>query len=502
MLSKLKSKNYFQDESGNVAIMFAVTLTSLLLCTGAALDLTDLNSRKLTLQSATDAAVLAAAVSGETNLKDLEVVAKTIFKENFTLKKSESVKDFKLSLSDENELNLTTRIEKPTILMGIAGIDVIDAEVEATTFLMSKTPLDIALVLDRTGSMAGPNIKGLINASRGFINEMTASGRDVRIAVVPFSDYVNIGVNGLSSSLLDIPGSALAGSDVVCTMETTATNTCPTTSSPTTSTTPDPWGIYGAGYQGYSGYSYSGYSAYSGFSDSTLTWYDVSSSSTGAFCTISSDPQENSGSQVEECTPSSVDENWFGCVGSRAAPFNKVVGAGGEKFPLMYNRTCGEPLVQLTDDLVKARMSIDRLTASGSTYIPAGLQWGWRALDPTGPFKSNLNSNSNSKGPRQKLLILMTDGENTRSQDGALHTGTDIADANALSAELCEEIKASDIQIATVSYSNGSNGGGNMAILRRCASSASLFYEARNAQALQKAFKGATEQSSSTRLIR
>jgi len=498
MLSKLKNKHYFQDESGNVAIMFAVTLTSLLLCTGAALDLTDLNNRKFTLQSATDAAVLAAAASGETNLKDLEVVAKTIFEENFILKKGESVKDFKLSLLDENELNLTTRIEKPTILMGIAGIDVIAAEVEAATFLTSTMPLDIALVLDRTGSMAGPNIKGLINASRGFINELTASGRDVRIAVVPFSDYVNIGVNGLSLSLLDIPGSTLVGADVICTMEKTATNTCSTTSSPTTSTTPDPWGIYGAGYEGYSGYSYSGYSAYSGFSASTLTWYDVSSSSTGAFCTISSDPQESSGSQVEECTPTSVDENWFGCVGSRVAPFNKVVGAAGEKFPLMYNRTCGEPLVQLTDDLVKARMSIDRLTASGSTYIPAGLQWGWRALDPTGPFKSN----TNSKGPRQKLLILMTDGENTRSQDAALHTGTDIAAANALSAELCEEIKASNVQIATVSYSNGSSGGGNMAILRRCASSASLFYEARNAQALQKAFKGATEQSSSTRLIR
>ena len=152
-------------------------------------------------------------------------------------------------------------------------------------------------------------------------------------------------------------------------------------------------------------------------------------------------------------------------------------------------------MVPLTDNLVNARMSIDGLTASGSTYIPAGLQWGWRALDASVPFSSQASDE------RNKLLILMTDGQNTKSQDGTLHTAFDRQAANALTLDLCDQIKRSDIKVATVSYSRG-GGGADTGMLETCASSENLFYNARNAASLRTAFESAINQANNIRLIR
>jgi len=63
---------------------------------------------------------------------------------------------------------------------------------------------------------------------------------------------------------------------------------------------------------------------------------------------LSSDPQEDSGSSVEECTPLNTADNWFGCVGSRAAPDNAMAGYDSKKFPPIFDRTCGQPIMELT----------------------------------------------------------------------------------------------------------------------------------------------------------
>ncbi len=497
MFTKIKKRNFVSDESGNVAIMFAVSLMAMLAASGLALDVTDMHNRKSTLQSASDAAVLAAAVSDETNIQRLKKIAETAFESNFVLEADESIKEFDLNLSEDEELSLNVQLEKPTLMMGIAGFDAVDVKVQSATLLANSTPLDIAFVLDRTGSMAGQNMSGLINASRELITDLDASERDIRIAVIPFSDYVNVGANGIALSLLDFPATATSGSDVMCTMADASSSGCTSGTSSggtsgTTTTTSGSCTTTGGG----TCTVVTTTSSTSGSSTTTMTWTDVSTSSTGAFCTISSDPQESSGSLIEECTPVVPTENWFGCVGSREAPYNLTAGFEGQKFPPVYDRTCGEPMVPLTDDLITARVSIDDLTASGSTYIPAGLQWGWRALDPSVPFDSQQTSD------RNKLLILMTDGQNTRSQDGILHTGFDFNAADVLTADLCESIKRNDIQIATVSYSNGGSGAANTAMLESCASSKGLFYEARNAISLRRAFESAINQANNIRLTR
>jgi hypothetical protein len=218
--------------------------------------------------------------------------------------------------------------------------------------------------------------------------------------------------------------------------------------------------------------------------------------SSGTFCPINIDPQESSGNRVEECTPQMTGENWFGCVGSRVSPFSMEAIYNGQKIPPVFDRTCGQPLTELTSNLNGVKSDISDLTASGSTYIPAGLQWGWRTLDATAPFENASGSD------RKKLLILMTDGENTRSQVGISHNGNDAAAANALTDSLCKAIKSSEIEIATISYSNNPGTSTSSTMLSGCASSADMYFDASNAKGLRDAFSNATNQVNEVRLIR
>jgi len=168
----------------------------------------------------------------------------------------------------------------------------------------------------------------------------------------------------------------------------------------------------------------------------------------------------------------------------------------GEKIPPIFDRTCGQPIMELTDQLDDVRLHISTITASGLTYIPSGLQWGWRTLSSQAPLEPK-----NTKD-RKKLLILMTDGQNTRSQEGATHTGNDYAAADRFTLELCDAIKGSEIELATVAYSNGGGNSADSGLLSSCASSGELHFSANDPKALLDAFSAAADQSGDMRLIR
>jgi len=95
----------------------------------------------------------------------------------------------------------------------------------------------------------------------------------------------------------------------------------------------------------------------------------------------------------------------------------------------------------------------------------------------------------------------MTDGDNTRSQSGTTHDGSDTAAANALTLDICNQIKATGVQIATVSYFQGGGKKSNDAVLQKCASSPDLYFKAQNATKLRKAFEAAFESIRDVRLV-
>ena len=149
------------------------------------------------------------------------------------------------------------------------------------------------------------------------------------------------------------------------------------------------------------------------------------------------------------------------------------------------NYSCNSPLLRLTANQTDIRAKLDQFVATGDTYIPSGLLWGWRTLSPTGPFADGAPMMGANRA--RKILVLMTDGANTRSANAPLHEGWDNVAADNLTKTMCTTIKAAGIEIFTVAFEVLD--ANIKTILRDCASTEPFFFDAQNATQLASAFK-------------
>jgi len=520
---KSKLKMFVDDTNANFAIPMAVGIGVILLGIGAAFDITDAVNIRSKLASSTDNAVLTAAVSDKKTPKELQALARTSFDANYDYKPGHTLKSFKLTKPSDNRIRVETILTYQPVFAKLFGLDTRDIRVSADSTLPEVSRLDVALVLDRTGSMAGRNMTNLKTAAKGFLNDLEDSDADVRVSVIPFAHYVNIGLSYADEDWLDLPGNNSNGSDAECSMEDSSTSTCFNPNSPpqncqtgttsqttddgttrrttTTTTTDNGDGTCTVSTrveevsQGASSVSTSTVTTSGASARVSTNWANVSQTTTGNYCTYSSDPSESSGSLIEECSVRNIVGDWYGCVGSRTGNNNIEVSYNRKKIPPAMELTCGQAIKSLSSDMKAAEDVVTSLTASGATYIPAGLMWGWRSLTPSAPLEIEAD------GERSKLIILMTDGQNTVSQSGLFHTGTDYKKANKLTESLCNKIKESGTKIATLSYSSGSRDSTTTKLLEQCASTGELYFEPRNAQTLKEAFEDAINSTTNIRLV-
>ena len=164
-----------------------------------------------------------------------------------------------------------------------------------------------------------------------------------------------------------------------------------------------------------------------------------------------------------------------------------------------------KPLLPLTQVKSDVDAKIDSLTAGGNTNIGEGLMWGWRILSPEEPFT---DGRSYSTKNNNKVIILMTDGENTYSASsnhnkstygaygygvknrlGPTYTSTAFRsqmDTKLLAA--CDNAKAAGIKIYTVAFRLEADPV-SQDLLRTCATSADKFYMASNGAVLIDTFQ-------------
>lgn len=198
-----------------------------------------------------------------------------------------------------------------------------------------------------------------------------------------------------------------------------------------------------------------------------------------------------------KCGPQTT--TWNGCVGSLAPPKDmSVIADSSSRAPGLMNRWCNSPLMRLTSDQSAIRAKIDEFVATGDTYLPSGLLWGWRVLSPTAPFADGAPATGPTRA--RKVLVLMTDGVNTLSANAPYHENTDRTVADALTASLCTSIKAANVEIFTVAYEVTDNAVKDL--LRNCASSPPVFFDANNGTELKNAFKKMGQALGGVRLAR
>lgn len=199
MVARMSAQKFINDSSGNIAIIFALVLASLVSIVGLAVDFQRSVTAEQTIQSALDSATLAAVSTMQNATKtDAEVqsIAKSIFAAN--------IRTANASLVCPNptiQLDMKNGTAEGTVLCTLpttmaAMFSVKDVAIKRTSSAtVSITKLDLAMMLDVSGSMQGQKLKDLKAASKNAIDILITpqSGDRVRIAFNTYSTSVNVG---------------------------------------------------------------------------------------------------------------------------------------------------------------------------------------------------------------------------------------------------------------------------------------------------------------------
>lgn len=112
-------------------------------------------------------------------------------------------------------------------------------------------------------------------------------------------------------------------------------------------------------------------------------------------------------------------------------------------------------ITRLTTSQPAVNTAINRLAAGRVNYtnIPEGLAWAWRVLSPEAPYTESSQVISGSDpNRRQKAIVLLTDGRNTRSPGDAYNASVYNRD-NRLEL-IAGKIKDEDIFIYVIQFAN------------------------------------------------
>ena len=189
-------RTFTHDRQGGVAIVFALTITALVVSVGAAVDYARGLSTQSQLQSAVDSAVLAAARNALATESELEAVANAVFEANRpqTMGMNVLTKSFALN---GNAVSYTVTGTLPTTLTAISGTT--EFNLNATSSAFRKTDkTEIVIALDTTGSMgfgsSWSDAKAAMASLLVELDELSESQAEFYATFFPFADRVNVGM--------------------------------------------------------------------------------------------------------------------------------------------------------------------------------------------------------------------------------------------------------------------------------------------------------------------
>ena len=450
-------RSFLRNSSGNTAIIFSLAAIPLLLAGGAAVDMVRANRTQAVLQAAADAAALAGGTkSGKTG--SIKQLVKDYLEINGALAALDYVENIE-AIRDKKKGTLTVKIEGKikTSLMAIAGIDTMDIGAMSEV-MMGNRALEIALVLDNTESM---NYEGRLTALKVSAKELVTQVFDnkdpdtyVKIGIVPFANYVNVGLSRRGESWMNVPPDS--------TYETS-------------------WNEYPDAKK-----SNCRMEPYSGVSDG------VPVSGESEVCDWDYGPAKT--------VKGTGTTQWNGCVGSRNNPMDTEIGSSSVPYPGILDVYCPTPITDLSDDKSLLIGNIDSMVGFGNTYVPAGMLWGWNMLNEAQPLSAAKSKSDMEEDSGTKAIVLMTDGDNTMLPVYPAHEGGPGATADDLFASICANAKADDIQVYTVAFMV--EDAATLSKLAKCATDPTKVYTASNAAALSAAFKQIAQTLSAVRLTR
>lgn len=481
---------YKEENSGNVAMMMALSALMLIGGVGAAIDIRGASNLRSSYQDIADSAVLAAARSRDrTPAAWKDVALKTVTEINST----GTNPDVDTVVTEDPDLiTVTLAGTYQNVFMGMFGKKSVDVTAVAQSTIEVSELADIVLVLDTTRSMSYQNrLTSLRTAANTFVNVLDQLDADdrVRISIVPFGEYMNVGLSQRGEDWLDVPADYTETFPTTCSMQRgpmTGQTCAAGVTQPTPGRAAQPAQPARPAEFGTCNDDGVSYSCQTRGPQAAVPAQPAVPPSPGGqpttVCTPTYGPDQN------VCnTPTPKQHTWNGCVGSRRNNSNTDAdySVGEPRVPGFLDLNCGDSILPLTNDFTAVRNKINNLSLHGETYTAQGLIWGHRILDFNAPFP--LTRRDSAGNPPRRIMVFMTDGFNTVSRVGERHTGTDRDDADRLSKQICDKIHDDDIEAYTVSFRVTDTNARNL--IQDCASIPGNYYQASNNAALITTFE-------------
>jgi Flp pilus assembly protein TadG len=447
MLSRFKS--WCRDQAGNTALITALAAVPLVGSAGVAVDMIRAHNAQINLQAATDAAALAAGSDPMAS----DVMINKVMADYLAANGLQHAVD-RITKVDFNRDPKSTRMtlkvtgELDTTLAHVLGIDKLD--LEAYSEVESGTnSIEVVLVLDNTYSMsAEKRIDTLKKASKKLVQRLMKSksgATTMKIGIVPFSRYVNVGMASKGSSWLNVPA------------------------------------------------------------DVPAVWYENQKceyrKATGTWDGVPSEYDE-----AYNCVPVTppiahpYTKTWHGCVGSRSDLLDTRIDTLSDRYPGILDASCASELTPLTANLKLLEDQLDKMVTIDETYIAPGVLWGWNVLAAGEPFTGAMTKDELKAANGHKIMVLMTDGDNTLSASYPEHGGNDNLKADIKTATLCDNVKKDGIRMYTVAFKVDKKS--SLDLLQNCATDSTMAFDADNDDALIASFDEIAASLASLRLAK
>lgn len=412
-----------RDIRGGVAIWFGLMFPVLTFAVLVAVEFARASSADEALQDAVDAAALIAARSTAITSEELDAIGDAAL-----IGALQGVKGINGFTADaDGRLSMATfSVDGSTVTATatgtsevlVAGTFIPAIEIHAgAEVVRSINKLEIAMVLDTTGSMSGTKLSNLQTAAKNFITTMEAAAarstetNPVRISIVPFSTSVRVN-DTLSMSSYNTSTHSMTGLPTWLDgrAQSTAWNKDIFDIANATAARIDRFEML----------KNMGLS-WGGCIEARMPPYDIretapSSSNVDTLFTpyFAPDEPDTSSAYGNDYMDDETSGNWSVRQGNYAKyavhDFN-YWSYYLNNWTWGPNQNCNPATIQrLSTNFSALRSHIDTFVASGETNIPLGLMWGWHTLSPNAPLADGV---AYSTPNTTKIIVLMTDGDNT-----------------------------------------------------------------------------------------
>jgi Flp pilus assembly protein TadG len=216
------TRRFGASTRGNVAMIFAISLPVLVMITMGGVDINRAATVRVNLQDALDAATLAAARSTATSDADLTTIGTKALRANLQNYPDINLANATFTLSADQIVISNATVNVKTLVANIVLPpygklldDTLPVGAHSEVNRSSKN-IEVGLVLDITGSMAGQRIADLKTAAAQLVDIVVQTQQSpyyTRMAIVPYSIGVNVGsyangARGTPATNVSISGAA------------------------------------------------------------------------------------------------------------------------------------------------------------------------------------------------------------------------------------------------------------------------------------------------------